>query len=403
MYPKKLGQGLDWIKENIKVLLVSYILGGLASGLYYGYEPKYIEALGASALTIGLINSAVSLIRTLVIIPGSIIADTYGRKKIIVVFSFFSASSLLIYAISPNWKIFFLGMTISSVYRIYYPVLDALEADSIPEEKRGEGYSLVNLVPGLAGGLTPPIAGYIIARMGFISGMRLNYFIAFILVLAMALTRFLWLKETYEAGPVDKSLWEASLEGVRGLFGVWNDLPAGLWVLLLLMLLKASLIPFFGVYVSLYVLNVVGIGSFEWGLVGSSYMLIGLVLGLPFGRLVDKFGRWWVMLLSFVFSLPFLVFMMRACGFVLVLGLFLVRSVGELLWYPSVGAAQADLVPVEKRGRIMGLSGLMIEGISVVSSALFGFLYSIDPFYSFYCAIVIEIFCVILVLIQLNR
>ena len=76
---------------------------------------------------------------------------------------------------------------------------------------------------------------------------------------------------------------------------------------------------------------------------------------------------------------------------------------GELLWYPSVGAAQADLVPVEKRGRIMGLSGLMIEGISVVSSALFGFLYSIDPFYSFYCAIVIEIFCVILVLIQLNR
>jgi MFS family permease len=403
MYPKKLGQGLDWIKGNIKVLLVSYILGGLASRLYYGYEPKYIEALGASALTIGLINSAVSLIRTLVIIPGSIITDTYGRKKIIVVFSFFSASSLLIYAISPNWKIFFLGMTNSSVYRIYYPALDALEADSIPEEKRGEGYSLVNLVPGLAGGLTPPIAGYIIARMGFISGMRLNYFIAFILVLAMALTRFLGMKETYEAGPVDKSLWEASLEGVRGLFEIWNDLPDGLWVLMLLMLLKASLIPFFGVYVSLYVLNVVGIGSFEWGLVGSSYMLIGLILGLPFGRLVDRFGRWWVMLLSFVFSLPFLVFMMRACGFVLVLGLFLVRSVGELLWYPSVGAAQADLVPVEKRGRIMGLSGLMIEGISVVSSALFGFLYSIDPFYSFYCAIVIEIFCVILVLIQLNR
>ena len=272
-----------------------------------------------------------------------------------------------------------------------------------PKKKRGEGYSLVNLVLGLAGGLTPPIAGYIIARMGFISGMRLNYFIAFILVLAMALTRFLGMKETYEAGPVDKSLWEASLEGVRGLFEIWNDLPDGLWVLMLLMLLKASLIPFFGVYVSLYVLNVVGIGSFEWGLVGSSYMLIGLILGLPFGRLVDRFGRWWVMLLSFVFSLPFLVFMMRACGFVLVLGLFLVRSVGELLWYPSVGAAQADLVPVEKRGRIMGLSGLMIEGISVVSSALFGFLYSIDPFYSFYCAIVIEIFCVILVLIQLNR
>ena len=170
----KIRDDYSWVKGNIRVLLSSYVLAGFASGLYFGYEPNYIEALGASALVIGMMNSVGSLVRAAVIIPGSVVADKYGRRRIIVFFTFFSASSLLFYALAPDWRVIFAGMVLFSIYRIYLPALSAIEADSIPEEKRGEGFSLITLAPGLAAGLSPPIAGYIISRMELVLGMRLN-------------------------------------------------------------------------------------------------------------------------------------------------------------------------------------------------------------------------------------
>ncbi len=95
---------------------------------------------------------------------------------------------------------------------------------------------------------------------------------------------------------------------------------------------------------------------------------------------------------------------MRGSGsFPLVLGLFMVRNVGQLLWYPAVGATQADLIPVENRGRMMGLSALMMESVTVISSTLFGLLYAMRPEYAFYFAIGIEVLCVVLIISQVMR
>lgn len=350
-----------------------------------------------------MINSVGSLVRAIVQIPGSVIADKYGRRRIIVLFTFLSSSSLLFYAIAPDWRVIFAGMVIFSTYRIYHPALKAIEADSIPEEKRGEGFSLINLAPGLAAGLSPPIAGYIIGRMGLVPGMRLNYSLAFLCVLGIAVVRYFWLEETMEIEPSEEGFWEASKSGIHSLIEVWHEMPRSLWVLLVIKLLKASLMPFFGIYVSLYVLNIIGISPVGWGLVASSYMVLGLFLGVPLGKLVDKVGRWNGMLLSFLFSIPFLVLMTWAGSFPVVLGLYLVRTVGQLLWYPASDAVQADLIPVEKRGRIMGFSGLMMEGVTVISSTLFGLLYVLRPEYAFYFSVGLEILCVLLILSQLRK
>ena len=183
---------------------------------------------------------------------------------------------------------------------------------------------------------------------------------------------------------------------------MWKEIPGNLWTFLVIRLLKASLTPFFGIYISLYVLNVLGVGVVEWGIIGSSYLMLGLFLGVPLGKLLDKIGRWKGMLLSFLFSLPFLVFMTWADGFPVILGLFLVRTVGQLLWYPAVGAIQADLIPVEKRGRIIGLSGFMMDGVTVISATLFAVLYNMNPSNAFIFAILVELLCVVLIITQLS-
>ena len=137
-----------WVQGNIRVLIVSYILAGFASGLYYGFEPDYIQALGASALIIGMMNSVGSFVRALVRIPGAVITDRYGRRNLIIVFTFIGASSLLFYAFAVDWRIVFIGMLIHAFSRVYMPALSAIEADSLPEDKRDEGFSIINLAPG---------------------------------------------------------------------------------------------------------------------------------------------------------------------------------------------------------------------------------------------------------------
>lgn len=393
----------DWIKGNVRTLFYSAILSGFTSGLIYGYSSNYLEALGASVIVIGLMNSASSIIRAIVSIPGAVIADRYGRRRIIVVFTFVASFNLLLYVFAFDWRMIFAGMLIYSINGIYHPALLAIEADSIPEDKRGEAYSLVNLLPGLASGLSPPIAGYIIAKSNLVTGMRINYFLAFLGVLGVALLRYYRLEETLIIEPEEsEDFWEETKTGLKSLFDVWKEIPANLWTFLVIRLLKASLTPFFGIYISLYVLNVLEVGVVEWGIIGSSYLMLGLFLGVPLGKLLDKIGRWKGMLLSFLFSLPFLVFMTWADGFPMIMGLFLVRTVGQLLWYPAVGAIQADLIPVEKRGRIIGLSGFLMDGVMVISATLFAVLYNINPSNAFILAILVELLCVVLIITQLS-
>ena len=393
----------DWIKGNIRTLFYSAILSGFTSGLVYGYSSNYVEALGASVIVIGLMNSVSSIIRAIVSIPGAVIADRYGRRRIIVVFTFVASFNLLLYVFAFDWRMIFAGMLIHSINGVYKPALLAIEADSISEDKRGEAYSLDNLLRGLASGLSPPIAGYIISKTSLVAGMRINYFLAFLGVLAVALLRYYRLDETLIIEPEEsEGFWEETKSGLKSLVDVWKEIPGNLWTFLVIRLLKASLTPFFGIYISLYVLNVLGVGVVEWGIIGSSYLMLGLFLGVPLGKLLDKIGRWKGMLLSFLFSLPFLVFMTWADGFPVILGLFLVRTVGQLLWYPAVGAIQADLIPVEKRGRIIGLSGFMMDGVTVISATLFAVLYNMNPSNAFIFAILVELLCVVLIITQLS-
>ena len=58
---------------------------------------------------------------------------------------------------------------------------------------------------------------------------------------------------------------------------------------------------------------------------------------------------------------------------------------------PAYMALQADMIPREKRGRIMGTIGTLNVMATIPASALAGFLYGLDPAYPFAFTIVLGI------------
>jgi MFS family permease len=60
-------------------------------------------------------------------------------------------------------------------------------------------------------------------------------------------------------------------------------------------------------------------------------------------------------------------------------------------------AVQVDLIPPEKRGRIMGLIGTLRQLVMVPSAAMFGWLYQASPSNAFYTAFFIEVVAMIII------
>jgi len=64
------------------------------------------------------------------------------------------------------------------------------------------------------------------------------------------------------------------------------------------------------------------------------------------------------------------------------------------LRFPAYSALQADLIPQDRRGRIMGLMGTLRNLAMVPSAAVFGYLYQLDPVYPFYLGAAVELLAV---------
>ncbi len=147
------------------VLLVSYMISGFASGLHSSFGSLYVRDLGASEFMLGLLSSLGALVVAFIRIPGAHIADRHGRKRIIVLFTFGAALGYLVHSLAPDWRFIVLGVLMLNVSRIYMPAMEAIEADSLPEERRGVGYSVITMAPSLTMVVGPPIAGYLRASV----------------------------------------------------------------------------------------------------------------------------------------------------------------------------------------------------------------------------------------------
>ena len=400
----RLRDEFGFIRGNVLVLMVSYMVSGLASGLYSSFRPLYIRELGASEFVLGLLFSLGALVAAFMGIPGAHIADKHGRKRVIVVFTFGAALGYLVHSLAPDWRYIIFGVLVLDVSRIYIPALEAIEADSLPEERRGMGYSIIAMAPSLTMVVGPPIAGYLVASMGCVPGMRAIYFLVFLLVSGIGLLRALWLKETVvpESELGGAELGRSLTEGFRSMREALKDVSRDLWVVIVVSLIFSSELPLFNVYLPLFAYDVAGVTLVEWGVITSMYWLATLLLSLPCGKLVDKMSRRRALLLGYLLNTPLILVLVQARGFAQFLLVNMSFALGQSILFPAFKAAQVDLIPEEKRGRIMGLIGTLRQLVIVPSAALFGWIYQASPSNAFYTAFLLEIGIMIVIWLNLK-
>ena len=207
--------------------------------------------------------------------------------------------------------------------------------------------------------IAPAVGGYLLARLGLVSGMRVGFAVA----LVFALVAMYLQSHFYRDVPTGGQAQGAHLRRV------WRLMPRSLRRLLL-----AECLVRFGsntaaIYVVLWVINEHGKTPLEFGALTSLQMAVAIAGYLPAAYLADRWGRQPFILATFaLFSLFPLSLVALPSGWLfvafVVAGL---REVGE----PARKARIVDLAEEAHRGRVIGLYYL-VRGLAAIPAPLLG-------------------------------
>lgn len=401
----KIKREFSFMRGNLLTLIASWLFVYFTFSLVFSFESPYFRELGAPPSIIGLMSSIGAAMLGLVRIPGAYIADKYGRKQIIVTMTFMIALSYLFYVFAPDWRFVLIGMIISNLSLIYQPALDAILADSVPPEKRGMGYAATNVIPNIPTIFAPATAGFLVETYGLVPGMRIVYAVVFFCLLAASIIRLFFLRETLDKPQKIKfgEIKAAFKNSLGAIAEAWRDMSTNLRFLTVAFLVSAFEEPMFRMFTSLYVFDVIKVSKIEWGLVNTASVAITLGLGFPLGKFVDKIGRRKSIILAYLFFIPSSVLFIFCGSSAQLLVIYMLFAVGGSLIMPAYNALLADMIPREKRGRILGTIVTLNILATVPASALGGFLYDVNPTYPFFFAIVLGTVVSLIILVAVRE
>lgn len=374
----RLRKEFGFIRGNYLILVLSWILMDFAGELAAPYYPEYVRQLGATESVVGAIGFVAFLALASVQFPGGYLADKYGRKWLVSTLTFGVALSYIFFAIAPTWHFILIGTLVANLCLLYQPALLAMMADSMPPERRGMGYSIINLIMSVTTTPAAAVGLALIVQYSLVGGLRIGYTIVVVFFLAAATLR-LRLKESIKKNPEKMQLRELVNSYPKSLkegIGVWKLVPRSTFFLFISGLLVRFSFAISQFNMLFYALDVLLISEAIWGLATIALFSTMIVFAFPVGKLIDKIGRKVPLILSFLVMLPAIYLFMYGDVVRLFISLPLF-GIGQLLAMSAYMSLLADLVPRELRGKVIGSSNFFSYIFMAFGSLVGGIIYQI--------------------------
>ncbi|MDH5448677.1 MAG: MFS transporter [Candidatus Bathyarchaeota archaeon] len=400
---EKLKEQFSFFKGNYLILILSWILMDFAGELPGTYYSDYVIQLGGSATIIGLITLVSMLSLASVQFPGGYLADKYGRRWLVSTLTFGVALSYVFYAAAPSWHFILIGAAIQNFCLLYQPALIAMMADSLPPEKRGMGFSILNLIISVSTTPAPIVALLLVSTFGSETGMRIAYTIVVFFFLAAATIR-LKLRESMKSadklGPKEALLSypKALKEGIN----VWKVVPRSTLFLFFSTIIVRSSFAMTGGLLLVYAFYELQIGGtpqpsvyapendpalqlarIQWGYVMIALFIAMIILSFPVGKLLDKAGRKIPLIMSSISLIPAILLFIYGNYLILFIAMPLI-GFAQLLGFSSYQTLFADLVPQAQRGKVTGSMNFFTYIFMAIGGIVGGLLYdNVSPQFPF--------------------
>jgi len=348
-----------------------------------------LEVLNVSPIIIGFIATIQNTSRILFQLPGGMLADRIGRKKVIVLGTALRVISPIFLYFANSWYWVVPGIIINACASIYMPAFNAIIAESLPQDKKGAGFGAYRFMTGIPGIFMPVVSGYYLDLMGLEKGVKMGL-LMFIGAAAVAtIVRHIFLTETLDDELAKDEETNGETENI-GMIEMFKRQPKTVWAMLAVTIITGFAMRMTWTFLSIYAVNVVDLTLAQYGMLQSVAMFISVPLYLISGVVADRTSR------------KNLILMARGLGPFDSLSLFLFNDYRQLLGaYSVIGVAQGigggrlrtggfmggpawnslitDLVPANDRGKVLGLMGTVSGLLGLPGAMIGGYMYEKNP------------------------
>jgi MFS family permease len=354
------------LERNVSAASAAVLLIGMGEELWKKFLPKYLEALGASTFIIGLFGTTKDFFDAVYQYPGGWLADRLGRRKAFFIFIALASVGYAIYLLSHSWPFIFAGLAFAMAWSsMASPAIFAIIGDALPKERRAIGFTFQSLIKRVPMAISPLIGGSLIVTFGVIGGVRA----ALIATLAFAGITLLILRT------INIPVLPGEKTNIRG---VWQSFHGALKRLLISDIIIRTCEGLSEVLIILYVTNVLGVSTAEYGLLVAIQVTTSILVYIPSAKIADRIGRKPFVIATFICFALFPSLVALATGLSSLIIAFIVgglREIGE----PSRKAMIVDFAQPHLRARTVGLYYL-VRGLSITpAAAVGGLLWKITP------------------------
>jgi MFS family permease len=366
------------LEPNIVAASLAVFLLGMGEELWKKFLPKYLEALGASVFAIGFFGTVQDFLDAVYQYPGGWIADRFGRRSAFTAFIILACIGYSIYLLSPSWIFVFLGLIFAMAWSsMASPAIFAVIGDSLPKQRRAIGFTVQSILKRVPAVIAPIIGGIMVVGMGIIVGVKTG----------LIITLFLALASIFIVSRINIPVKPGEATNVRG---VWQSFHGALKRLLVSDIIIRICEGMAGVFIVIYVTNVIGVSLAQYGILVAIQMVTSILAYLPAAKIADRIGRKPFVIITFLCFALFPVAVILSTGFNSLVVAFIIgglREIGE----PSRKAMIVDFAEPALRARSVGLYYL-VRSLSITPAALTGgLLWQLTPQTPFVIAGVIGI------------
>ncbi len=383
----------DSTPRNVYAFGLTSFLNDTASEMAYWVLPAFIASLGAGPAQLGIIEGVAESVASFAKLFSGYLADRVSQRKPIVVGGYFVANAVkpLLALVSSWWQILGIRFSDRLAKGIRGTARDVMVAESVDTSSIGSAYGLIQAMDS-AGAIVGPLAALALLRH---FGMRGVFGAAAVPGALCVLVAWLGIREVHRKGHgsvvsvADDEHTDAperpnAIAPSGTLDSPWRPkLPLGFYYVLAVVTLF-SLGNSSDMFLVLRA-GSAGIPAAEAPLLGLVFNVTYTLLSWPAGKFSDRFSRSTIAAAGYgVFAVAYFVFAVapsrRAIWLTMAFyGLF------YALTNPVLKALVVETVPVEMRGRALGIYFFLTSVTTLLASVITGALWKLYgapvPFY----------------------
>jgi MFS family permease len=147
--------------RDLKILSAAMITWGIGEGMFYIFQPLYIQQLGADPILIGTLLGINGLVMTLGQIPSGYLADRIGRRPMMWFSWICGVVATWVMALAQSLPLFVVGMLLYGVTSAVMAPLNTYIQGARGKWSVGRAVSFVSATYNIGGIIGPIIGGYI--------------------------------------------------------------------------------------------------------------------------------------------------------------------------------------------------------------------------------------------------